>query len=195
MRCVYCYNTHIVTSSGNIDKKEFLDFLKKRVGKLNGVVFSGGECTRSKEFLELAKEVKALGFKLKVDTNGTNFKVLKEAIELNLVDYIALDFKATKESYYLITKSKLYDEFMQTLKFLIDIDFPFEVRTTVHGDFLDENEINIMAKTLEKMGYKNIYYLQNFLYTGENFGSLEKPKQNFNPENLKTNLKVELRNF
>ena len=93
MSCIYCYNTQIATSEGKISNEEFNKFLKSRIGKLDGVVFSGGECTLCEDFLDLAKDVKRLGFLLKVDTNGSNPSVIKKAIELNLIDFIALDFK------------------------------------------------------------------------------------------------------
>jgi len=99
MRCAYCYNVPIVTGAGQISCAEFIKFLDKRKGKLSGVVFSGGECTLSPAFLPLASEVKSRGFSLKVDTNGSNLTAIEQAISLNLIDYIALDFKATKEKF------------------------------------------------------------------------------------------------
>lgn len=193
MRCIYCYNKDIALSKGEISREKVLDFLKSRVKKLDGVVFSGGECTLDEDFLPLLKEAKTLGFNTKVDTNGSNLEILKKAI--NFTDYIALDFKALKSEYKLITNSNLYDKFIQTLKYLISIDFPFEVRTTVHADFLNEYDISMMSKMLENVGYKGIYYLQNFLETGNDFGSLNKAVADFNPKNIKSNIKIKLRNF
>ena len=195
MRCIYCYNTEIVKSSGTIENSEFLHFLDERINKLEAVVFSGGECTLNKDFLYLAKEVKKRNFNLKIDTNGSNLEILKKAIKLNLIDYIALDFKALKENYFLVTNSNLYEKFIKTLKYLISLNFPFEVRTTIHADIFTENDISKMAKMLEKFGYKGIYYLQNFLETGENFGVLQNPTNSFDPKKIKSNLKIELRNF
>ncbi|WP_156847178.1 anaerobic ribonucleoside-triphosphate reductase activating protein [Campylobacter ureolyticus] len=195
MRCIYCYNTEIVKSSGVIENSEFLHFLDGRIDKLEAVVFSGGECTLNKDFLYLAKEVKKRNFSLKIDTNGSNLENLKKAIKLNLIDYIALDFKALKENYFLVTNSNLYEKFIKTLKYLISLNFPFEVRTTIHADIFTENDISKMAEMLEKFGYKGIYYLQNFLETGENFGVLQNPTNSFDPKKIKSNLKIELRNF
>ncbi|MDO5045626.1 anaerobic ribonucleoside-triphosphate reductase activating protein [Campylobacter sp.] len=195
MRCAYCYNTAVVLGEGFVSEDEFLQFLDRRVGKLSGVVFSGGECTISESFLPLAREVKRRGFLLKVDTNGSNLKVLKAAIDENLIDYIALDFKAPREKFQEITKSNLYENFIQTLEFLISINFKFEVRTTVHADILSEDDISKMSKVLEKHGYNGAYYLQKFLNTGENFGNLTTPKREFDTSKIESNLKIELRNF
>ena len=195
MRCAYCYNVPIVTGEGQISRAEFIKFLDKRKGKLSGVVFSGGECTLSSAFLPLAREVKSRGFSLKVDTNGSNFIILQQAISLNLIDYIALDFKATKEKFLKVAGSNLYKNFLQTLEFLLQTDFKFEVRTTVHADLLNEADISAMSEILYEHGYRGVYYLQKFLDTGENFGNLTQAKAKFDPNLIRSNLEIGLRNF
>lgn len=195
MRCAYCYNVPIVTGAGQISRAEFIKFLDKRKGKLSGVVFSGGECTLSPAFLPLASEVKSRGFSLKVDTNGSNLTIIQQAISLNLIDYIALDFKATKEKFLKVAGSNLYKNFLQMLEFLLQIGFKFEVRTTVHADLLDEADISAMSEILYEYGYRGVYYLQNFLDTGENFGNLTQAKAKFDINLIRSNLEIELRNF
>ena len=148
MRCAYCYNLPIVTGAGQISCAEFIKFLDKRKGKFSGVVFSGGECTLSPAFLPLAREVKSRGFLLKVDTNGSNLTIIGQAISLNLIDYIALDFKAPKEKFLKVTGSNLYKNFLQTLEFLLQTGFKFEVRTTVYADLLDEADISLDRKSV-----------------------------------------------
>ncbi|MBR8461389.1 anaerobic ribonucleoside-triphosphate reductase activating protein [Campylobacter sp. faydin G-105] len=195
MRCAYCYNVDVVMSSGSISGDEFCKFLNKRVGKLSGIVFSGGECTLNTAFLPLAREVKQRGFLLKVDTNGSNLHMLKTAIDDGLIDYIALDFKALKHKFKSITGSNLYDKFIATLEFLLSIKFKFEVRTTLHFDLLDESDISQMAQILRKMGYEGKYFLQKFLDTGSNFGSLNNAKNSFDIEKIISPIPIKLRNF
>lgn len=197
MRCVYCYNAPVVEFRQNrgVSDDEFLDFLHSRVNKLNGVVFSGGECTLSSGFLHLLSEAKRLKFSTKVDTNGTNFEVIKTAINANLIDYIALDFKAPLRKFKRITCSNLYDEFLKTLKFLISINFDFEVRTTIHSDFLNANDICEMAEILQNLGYKNSYFLQNFLQTGTNFAPINEQILALNTAEISSKIPIILRNF
>jgi len=179
MRCDYCYNKDIVFSkNGNYSFNDTLDFLKTRVGLLNGVVLSGGEAT-THNLKEFTQEIKKLGFKIKLDTNGLNFKSIKELIDLNLLDFIALDYKAPKDKFLKITHSNRYDEFSKTLDFLIKSDIKFEVRTTVHSDLIDENDINIIINDLIQRKYKNNYYLQSFLKTTSNIGDLGTPVKKF----------------
>ncbi|MGP1360027.1 anaerobic ribonucleoside-triphosphate reductase activating protein [Campylobacter sp.] len=195
MRCVYCYNVEVVDSNGTIGTDEVCSFLDRRIGKLNGIVFSGGECTANPLFLKLAREVKARNFCLKVDTNGSHPEILKSAIDEGLIDYIALDFKAPKEKFVGVTGSNLYEKFSSTLKYLLEINFDFEVRTTVHADLLSEIDIAKMSETLYEFGYRGNYYLQKFFDTGENFGNLSDPKNSFDLAKITSKLPIKLRNF
>ena len=105
MRCLYCYNPEIVLGKGTTTFSEAISFLKSRQGLLDAVVFSGGECLIHKNILDQIKTVKELGFLIKIDTNGSNPNVLKQLIERNLIDYVALDFKGTKNNFQQITRS------------------------------------------------------------------------------------------
>lgn len=193
-RCLYCYNDDLVYSKvGNYSVDECLDFLKTRVGLLDAIVLSGGEATVH-NLVPFCKEIKKLGFKIKLDTNGTNLLQVKELISLNLIDYMAIDFKATKNKFFEITKTNKYDEYIKTIKYLIKIDFDFEIRTTVHSELLNEEDINEMINILEKLEYKNTYYLQNFLQTPTNIGDINQ-ESNFNKNNIKSkNLDISWRN-
>ena len=172
-RCLYCYNDDLVfNKTANHTLNDVLGFLKQRVGLLDAVVISGGEATQH-NLIDFCKEVKALGFKIKLDTNATDLKQIKELIELNLLDYMAIDFKAHKDKFYAITKKNLYHKFIDTIKFLISINFDFELRTTVNSQLLNEEDINIMIDVLIKLGYTNTYYLQNFLLTTSNIGNIK----------------------
>ena len=171
-RCLYCYNDNIVyTKEGKYTQNNILAFLKTRVGLLDSVVLSGGEATMH-DLIPLCKEIKKLGFKIKLDTNATNLKQIKELIKLNLLDYMAIDFKAPKDKFKEITGTILYDTTVKTIQYLINIDFNFELRTTVNTSLLSENDINNMIKTLKELKYTNTYYIQNFLETSSNIGHI-----------------------
>jgi pyruvate formate lyase activating enzyme len=172
MRCQYCYNPEIVFSNGKISYEKALVFLKKRIGLLDGVVFSGGECTLSKGFVAFVEKVKNLGFQIKIDTNGSRPDIIKELIDNNLVDYIALDFKAPAEKYFEITKSKLFHRFEQTLERLISSKIQFEVRTTIHEDLLSIKELKKMTQNLVAKKYQGTYYLQHFINDSDTINML-----------------------
>ena len=190
MRCDFCYNKDIVFSKvGQYSYADVLEFLKTRVNLLEAVVLSGGEAT-SHELVEFTKAIKKLGFLIKLDTNGTNYKAVEELLNLNLLDYVALDYKAPKDKFTQITHSNRYDEFSKTLDLLLKKDFDFEVRTTLHSDLLHVNDINLIIKDLQQRGYKKIYYIQEFLDTGTTIAALKSPIKSFDRNKLFTNIKI-----
>ena len=176
-RCLYCYNRDIVlTKQGNFSFNDILEFLKSRVGLLDAVVLSGGEATIH-NLIPICKEIKELGFKIKLDTNGSNLKQIKDLLKLNLIDYIALDFKTTKNKFYEITNSCRYENSIKTIQYLLSLDFDFELRTTINTNLLDEKDINEMINIISDLGYKKTYYLQNFLETSSNIGNIKKGRE------------------
>ena len=193
MRCTYCYNSDIVLSKkAKHSFEDVLVFLQTRINLLDAVVLSGGEATLQ-DLILYATHIKELGFKVKLDTNGSNTKLIKELVEKELVDYIALDFKATQNKFEFITKTEHYDDFFATLEFLVQADFPFEVRTTLHANLLNENDVNSMIKKLKEVGYKNSFYIQNFLYTPDNLGKIKEPTAVFDEKKLSQELNVVFR--
>jgi len=190
IRCVYCYNRDIVFGEGKISQEEALAFLDSRVGLLEGVVLSGGEATLYDDLVELCQKIKQKKFKIKLDTNGLNPEIVQVLVENGLVDYIALDYKAPKEKYFEITKDKHFDSFSKTLNFLIQKQFPFEVRTTVHSDLLRVEEINRIIKDLIKRGYSGTYYLQPFVFSENTIGKVKEEKNHFDISQLSHELEV-----
>ena len=190
MRCDYCYNKDIVfAKNGTYSMNDALNFLETRQSLLDGVVLSGGEASLQ-ELTPFCKAIKKLGFSIKLDTNGTNLELIKQLITLKLLDYIALDYKAPKEKFQAITHSRNYDAFSETLTFLIEADFDFEVRTTLHADLLNEQEINLIIKDLKQRNYNRTYYIQEFRVTEENIGNLQKPKSSFDKSRLLDDIKI-----
>ena len=190
MRCVYCYNKDIVFGEGEKSEEEAIAFLKSRIGLLEAVVLSGGEATLYSDLVAFCKKIKQLKFKIKLDTNGLKPETVQELVENKLVDTIALDYKAPKEKYFEITKDKHFDSFSKTLNFLIQKQFPFEVRTTVHSDLLRVEEINRIIKDLYKRGYRGTYYLQPFVFTENTIGKVKEEKNPFDESQLSNELEV-----
>jgi len=162
MKCLYCYNPDIVTGKGKLGYDEALEFLNRRKNLLDGVVLSGGECTLHKKFPDFVAAIKKLGFKVKIDTNGSTPETMAYLAKARLVDYVALDFKAMSYSFGTITQSNLFKKFEDTLEMLIEGNIGFEVRTTVHTDLIIRHDLENMLRYLEAKGYKGNYYIQPF---------------------------------
>ncbi len=190
LRCRYCYNRDIVFGEGKISIDDALEFLDSREGLLEGVVLSGGDASLYEGLVEFCQKLKARGLKIKLDTNGVNFKKIYEMVEDRLVDYIALDYKAPKEKYYTITKDRHFHFFSETLDYLIQKEFPFEVRTTVHSDLIRVEEVNRIIKDLIKRGYKNSYYLQPFVFVDNTLGKVKEEKSTFDNSKLLSGIDI-----
>jgi len=127
--CGFCHNPELVDpelikNQPIISEEKFFEFLKTRVGDLDGVCITGGEPTLQPDLPEFIKKIKNLGFAVKLDTNGSNPEILKKLIDENLLDYIAMDIKGfriknyelgIRESVNLIKNSGLDYEFRSTI--------------------------------------------------------------------------------
>lgn len=179
LRCKYCHNPEFVIEKFDVmDEQKVWDFLNKRKGLLEGVTLSGGECTMASGLIDFVRKIKEMGFKIKIDTNGLLPKVVRELVNEKLIDFIALDYKAPKGKIRNISPIGDFSEFEKTLDYLISQDFPFEVRTTVHTDLLNENDVNDIIHDLEARGYaQGEYNIQNFLNTkGKSIGNIGEQK-------------------
>ncbi len=163
MRCGYCHNPQIVRGKGHGTAEDVLSFLKKRQGLLDGVVLSGGEASLYPGIPDVIRQVRALGYSIKLDTNGLRPDIIGNFLDAGLLDYIALDYKAPPEKFSKVTGVSKFSSFSETLSMLCEQKkIPFEVRTTVHTDLLDERDINDIISDLDQRNYNGAYYIQNF---------------------------------
>ena len=160
-RCGYCHNAELLDFSADakVKEDEFFDFLKTRKGKLDGVVITGGEPTVQSGLKDFVLKIKDLGFEVKLDTNGTNPKVLNE---LNgLIDYIAMDIKAPFSKYEMITGVRVnIGNIKESIDFIMSSDIDYEFRTTVVKSQLEFGDFEEIGKQIK--GAKK-YYLQKFV--------------------------------
>ena len=150
--CPFCHNSLLVKNPKNqeIPFDEILSFLKKRVGILDAVVITGGEPTLMFDLKDKIKQIKDLGFKVKLDTNGTNPHVIKELVKDNLLDYIAMDIKSSFATYPKITNSKVnIDKIKESIDFIMHSGVDYEFRTTLVKEFHTKEDITQMAKEIE----------------------------------------------
>ncbi|MFH1696981.1 MAG: anaerobic ribonucleoside-triphosphate reductase activating protein [Candidatus Diapherotrites archaeon] len=163
-RCPYCHNPDLVQAGREIPKMprqgEFFKFLAKRKKWLDGVCITGGEPTLNAELPEFIGKIKAEGFLVKLDTNGTNPKLLGELIKGGLVDYVAMDIKAPLEGYDKVVGVKVDTAAIkESAAMLMQGGVDYEFRTTVVPELFGEKEAREIAKWLK--GAKK-YYLQTF---------------------------------
>lgn len=163
-RCPFCHNGELVLNSNLYDEykeKEIFTYLKKRVGLLDGVVISGGEPTLYADLPIFISKLKELGYKVKLDTNGTNPEMLKYLIENKLLDYIAMDIKSSKRGYpRAIGRDYFPEEVQKSLDILKDNQIDYELRTTLVEELISREDIIAMRSWLK--GCKKLF-LQRFI--------------------------------
>lgn len=169
-RCPYCHNSSLVLKSDELDyvsKEEYLNYLKSRRGILDAVVISGGEPTLMPDLKERIKEIKELGYVIKLDTNGSNFEILKDLVESKLVDYVAMDIKNGLEFYNQtvgkILNNNMLDNILKSIEYLKQDNVNYEFRTTLVEEFHNNMAIERIGQLIE--GAK-IIYLQHFIDHG-----------------------------
>lgn len=166
-RCPFCHNSSLVVSSNYqiIPFDDILSFLRKRVGVLDAVVITGGEPTLHKDLVNKIIKIKELGYLVKLDTNGTNPEMIKELINLKLIDYIAMDVKNCFDKYPLTSGSNQYlEKVKESISYLKENHIDYEFRTTLVKEFHALEDIKKMSNELE--GSKKLR-LQLFKSSGD----------------------------
>ncbi len=163
-RCPFCQNSDLVflpEGIKEITREDILNYLKSRHNLLDGICISGGEPLLNKGLKEFIIQIKELGLKVKLDTNGSFYEKLKELGDAGLLDYVAVDIKNSKEKYGETIGIPGYDtkEIEKTISYLKQGNIPYEFRTTVVEEFHDEKDFEKIGKWLK--GARN-YYLQRF---------------------------------
>ena len=164
-RCGFCHNPSLIpitndqNTSLQFSESEVLEFLGSRVGKLDGVVITGGEPTIQPDLVEFIKKIKKLGFLVKLDTNGSSPAVIQSLVTGHLVDYIAMDVKNSPEKYEETCGYPFSGNIQESIKLIMDSGIDYEFRTTVLSAFHDKGSVEELAKSIK--GAKK-YVIQNF---------------------------------
>lgn len=163
-RCGFCHNASLIglgapNSKSLIPTEEVLDFLKKRVGRLDGVVITGGEPTLQSDLAEFIEKIKEMGFAVKLDTNGSNPAVLGNLLTNNLVNFIAMDIKNSPERYEETCGYPFSKQIKESIELIMNSGVDYEFRTTVLPAFHDEKSMKELAQAIK--GAKR-YTIQNF---------------------------------
>lgn len=168
-RCPFCHNASLVTHvdpNHDIPEEEVLAFLKKRQGILDGVCITGGEPLLHTGLAVFIEKVKALGYSVKLDTNGSNIARLKQLAEQGLVDYVAMDIKNAPNKYGETIGIQDYnlENILQSVDYLKSGSVPYEFRTTVVREFHKREDFAAIGRWLK--GAER-YYLQGFVDSGD----------------------------
>jgi pyruvate formate lyase activating enzyme len=185
-RCPYCHNPELVDPGQYgpiIPETEVLSFLAKRWGKLEAVTVTGGEPTLQKDLEKFLVEVKAMGYLVKVDTNGSNPDILSMLINRKLADYIAMDIKGPLKKYEQMAAAKVdVSRIQKSIRLITTSGIEHEFRTTVVRSQLGLKDLMSMARIIKQA---SLYVLQPFV-AGKTLDSAFLSEASYTPEEFST---------
>lgn len=163
-RCPFCQNSDLVLNPAGqpiIPEQDIFDHLVKRKGIIEGVCITGGEPTLQSDLIDFIAKIKELGLKVKLDTNGYRPDVLKKLIELNLLDYIAMDIKSSLASYSVAAGVEIdTGKIKESIDIIKNSGLDYEFRTTVVKELHNEEVFKEIAKEISPC---KRYFLQGFI--------------------------------
>jgi pyruvate formate lyase activating enzyme len=188
MQCPFCHNPSLVRKElKEISEDEVVKHLIKRRRFIDGVCITGGEPTLSSSLPGFISRIKAFGFKVKLDTNGTNPDMLKGLIDKNLVDYVAMDIKSSQEMYDEAAGTKVnINRVRRSVDILQQGNVDYEFRTTIVPGLFNDKILEDICHWLK--GSKK-YFLQQFDSRNELLNS-KLDKKTFSAKELKKFAKV-----
>ncbi len=149
-RCPFCHNGPLLAmTGGSVPQPDVLERLARRRGLLEGVVVSGGEPCLQADLAEFCASVKALGFLVKLDTNGSRPSVLRELLAQGLIDYVAMDVKAPPHLYATLASAEVdWRTIEESIGVLAACSVPHHFRTTVVPSLLSEEDLEEIVSLL-----------------------------------------------
>ena len=167
-RCPFCHNSGLLDGEAEalFSQEEVLDFFKKRKGILEGVCITGGEPTLAADLESFIREIRGLGYLVKLDTNGYRPEVLKNLVLSGLLDYVAMDIKAGRDNYSKAAGKEglKIENIEESVSFLMSGRVPYEFRTTAVKGIHDLGDFSDIGRWLAG---SSPYYLQNFEDSGQ----------------------------
>lgn len=164
LRCPFCHNAALVVGgrTSEISQESIFDYLTKRKGLVDAVCITGGEPTLQKGLENFLAKIKALGYPIKLDTNGTAPEIVKKLHQGGIIDYVAMDIKNSLQKYALTTgvSHPKLEAIQESAAYLMSSGIDYEFRTTLLDGFHEASDMLAIGQWLK--GAKR-YYLQKFL--------------------------------
>ena len=184
LRCPFCHNALLVTrlaETPEIPEEAVLDFLASRKGLLDGVVLTGGEPLLQPDAADFLRQVRDLGFAVKLDTNGCHPAALADILDQGLADYVAMDVKNSPARYAETVGVPDFDlsPVEESVRLLRQSHIDHEFRTTLVRELHTGADLDAIAAWLEGAPR---YFLQNFVDSGNLIGQ---GYHGFSPEELR----------
>lgn len=165
MRCPFCQNAGLVMpdefkNNTYISTTEILSFLDSRKNKLQGICITGGEPTLQSDIIDFMGTVKAIGYKIKLDTNGTKPDIISKILSKKLINYIAMDIKNDQAHYAINSGSEIaFSNILQSIDLIKNANIEYEFRTTVVDEL---HSPDMFQNITDMLGHVKNYSLQYY---------------------------------
>jgi len=193
MDCPFCHNPTLIPAENDneyMNLDYFWKYLDKRKNLIDGIAITGGEPLIQESIYDFIKKIKKYNLSIKLDTNGTNFNLLKKLIDEKLVDYVAMDIKGPIKEYEIFCGIKLnkalIDNIVKSKSYILDSKIKYEFRTTVVPGLHNKDTIKKISSEIKDI---ENYYIQNFRSEKVNDSSY-KDKRSFSETELNEFLKI-----
>ena len=166
-RCPFCHNSSLVVSPAlpELSQDDFFAFLRKRQGLLEGVAITGGEPLLHPDMPEFLEKIRALGYAVKLDTNGAFPERLRAILEAKLADYVAMDIKNSREKYERTAGvAGILPKVEQSAELLLGGGTPFEFRTTLVDELHEPEDFAAIGEWIAGV---DRYFIQGFVDSGD----------------------------
>jgi len=165
-RCPFCHNPELVNNTATqLEEVEILNFFESRKNLLDAICITGGEPTIHVDLPDFIKKIKDMGFAVKLDTNGTNPKMLQELLDKKLIDYVAMDIKAPWSKYQEVVRQPIDVEAVKkSVEILKNNEIDYEFRSTVLPKLHTKEDLIEMANQIKGA---DKYFLQKFRAVGD----------------------------
>jgi len=163
-RCPYCHNPELVEPGENqpaLDEKKILTFLEKRKGMLDAVTVTGGEPLLQPDLNSFLLEIKRMGYKIKLDTNGSFPSILEKILKTQSIDFIAMDIKTAPDKYEHVVKRKIEKEkILNSIRLIMESGLDYEFRTTIVKSLIEKDDFYEIGRSIKN---SRSYVLQKFV--------------------------------
>ncbi|MFG0249228.1 MAG: anaerobic ribonucleoside-triphosphate reductase activating protein [Phycisphaeraceae bacterium JB051] len=165
MACPYCHNSQLIAcTKGDLDTHAILHTLEQRKKMLQGVVITGGEPTVQKNLAAFCQQIQDMGLRVKLDTNGSRPRIVKQLIETKLIDYVAMDIKAPlnkPDKHMQLTGSPIpVDRIEQTMQLIRQSGIAHHFRTTAYKTLLNQEDLELIQIQIPKT---SLHVMQNYV--------------------------------